>query len=83
VTFVKAPAPGAALAVGSTAVVYQARDCLNFREAPNINARVLTCQSDGAKGTVAEGPTQADGHTWWRVEGLGWASGQFLAPYTE
>ncbi|HEY8491040.1 MAG TPA: hypothetical protein VIO14_08605 [Dehalococcoidia bacterium] len=83
VTFVKAPPPGAALAVGTVAVVYGAGDCLRFRETASINAPVVTCQSDGARGRVIEGPVSADGHTWWRLEGLGWASGQFLAPYTE
>lgn len=78
--FVKAPPEGAVLAVGTVAVVYQVGDCLNFREAPGTSARVVTCQLDGTKGRVVEGPVEADGHTWWRLEGLGWGSGQYLAP---
>ena len=27
-------------------------------------------------------PVDADGETWWRLEGLGWASSSFLAPVT-
>jgi hypothetical protein len=83
VNFVKAPPPGASPAVGSRAVVYQAGGCLNFRSSPGLSAEVVTCQPDGTTAAVVEGPVDADGHAWWRLEGLGWGSGQYLAPAAE
>lgn len=71
------------ISVGSEAVVYGAGDCLNFREAPSASAEVRSCQIDGTKGRVVDGPVDADDHTWWNLEGLGWASSQYLAPVAE
>jgi hypothetical protein len=79
VDFVQAPPLGESdISVGSQAVVFGAGDCLNFRVAPSLSADIRSCQIDGARGQVVEGPVEADGHTWWRLEGLGWASGQYL-----
>jgi len=75
------PAPalgGPALAVGAEALVYGAGDCLRFRASPSTSAEVLTCQLDGTRAVVAEGPVDADGQTWWRLEGFGWGSAQYL-----
>ena len=84
VDFVRVPPLGESqVSVGSEAVVLGAGDCLNFREEPNIDAGVNFCVIDGTKGVVVEGPVDADGITWWRVEELGWASEQFLAPLAE
>lgn len=74
---------GATVAVGSGGVVYGAGNCLNFRTAPGTDADVASCQIDGTKGRVVEGPRQADGRTWWRLEGLGWAAEEFLRPAAE
>lgn len=71
------------LSVGVEAVVYGAGSCLNFREAPSLSGERLSCQIDGARGQVVEGPVEADGITWWRLEDLGWATGEFLAPAAE
>jgi hypothetical protein len=78
VDFVPAAASGAAIAVGSNAVVYGAGDCLNFHTAAATAAQVTYCKLDGTKARVAEGPAQADGKTWWHLQDLGWASAEFL-----
>ena len=83
VSFVEFGPLGETVALGSDAVVYGAGNCLRFREAPSLSAAVETCQIDGTKAEVVEGPREADGHTWWRLEGFGWASEQFLRPAGE
>ena len=85
VTFVPAPPLGepVLLVIGATAVVYGAGDCLNFRAEANPGAAVQTCQLDGARGEVAEGPVAAFDIMWWRIEGFGWASAEFLIPASE
>lgn len=83
VSFVSSGELGETVAVGSQAVVFGAGNCLNFRAAPGTSAEVQSCRIDGTTGQVVEGPQQADGHTWWRLESLGWASEQFLRPMTE
>jgi hypothetical protein len=72
------PDPNAPLSVGANAIVYHAADCLNFREAPTTSSAPVTCQLDGTLARVEEGPVTADGIAWWRLEGLGWASAQYL-----
>ena len=72
------PEGGVPISIGSDAVVYLVGDCLNFRDAASISSPVASCRIDGTVSEVVEGPQQADGHTWWRLEGLGWASGEFL-----
>lgn len=71
---------GATVALGDDAVVYGAGDCLRFRTAPSTSADVMSCRIDGTRAEVVEGPVEADNHTWWRLEGLGWASEQYLRP---
>ena len=80
VNFVQSGPLGETVTVGSQAVVYGAGSCLNFREEPSLSAEVRSCQIDGTKGDVVEGPEEADDHTWWRLDGLGWASEEFLRP---
>jgi len=81
VDFLRAPAVGEGeLSVGAQAVVFGAGDCLNFRDEPSTSAEALSCQLDGTRGEVLDGPVEADGITWWELEGLGWASAEFLAP---
>jgi hypothetical protein len=74
---VLAAPPAVVLAPGSVAQI-TGGGCLNVREGPGITARILTCLPDGFLVTVAEGPISGDGRTWWRLEGLGWAAGDFL-----
>ncbi len=80
VDFVNAAAIGAPIAVGSNAVVYGAGDCLNFHPEASTGSQPSTCQLDGTKARVTDGPVQADGKTWWKLAGFGWASGEFLQP---
>ncbi len=81
VDFVEAPTPGQGeLRVGIEAVVFGAGDCLRFRETPGPAGKQVTCQIDGTRARVAEGPVEMEGVVWWRLEGLGWASAQYLAP---
>ena len=82
-TFVRAPVLREQIAVGKTAVVFGAGDCLRFRQTPAPNGQVATCQLDGTAGAVVEGPAMAGGITWWRLEGLGWASAEFLGVAAE
>ena len=53
-------------------------DCLNLREAPSVSAPVVVCLLSGARLTITDGPREADGRTWWQVDGRGWAAGEFL-----
>ena len=80
VSFLPAPAIGAAIAVGGEAMVFGVGACLNFRVEPSLSSEVRSCQFDGARAQVVEGPVTADGHTWWRLTGLGWASDLYLRP---
>ncbi len=78
--FLDFPPLDAAITIGLDAMVFQAADCLRFRPEPNVAADVSSCQIDGTSGRVVDGPVEADDITWWRLEGLGWASASFLAP---
>lgn len=84
VEFVPAPPLGEFdISIGSEALVFGAGDCLNFREAPSLSASTLWCRIDGTRGVVLEGPIDADGITWWRLEDLGWGSAEYLVPVAE
>lgn len=71
------------LVVGSKVVTFGAGSCLNFRDSASVSGAVQSCRIDGTTGEIVEGPQEADDHTWWRLEGLGWASEQFLRPVVE
>src|SRR5215218_4814163 len=83
---VTAPAPSIAtspggLQVGGLATVSAGRgDCLNVRFTPGRTAPIAGCVPDGAVVRVAGGPQTSDGASWWLLDGLGWASGEFLVP---
>ena len=77
VTFIQ-PEGETVVSVGSEAMVYGVGNCLNFRVEPSLSSEVRSCQFDGTRARVAEGPVTADGHTWWRLTGLGWASDLYL-----
>lgn len=55
-----------------------AGDCLRVRATAGMAGRVTSCLPDATTVTVAEGPVTADNRAWWRLEGLGWAAGEFL-----
>jgi uncharacterized protein YkwD len=55
-------------------------DCLNVRSGPSRTATIVICLPDGSAVTIAGGPMNADGISWWKIEGLGWATGEYLSP---
>ena len=79
-TFFEFPALDAQIVLDGSAMVFQAEDCLNFRAEPSAAAEVISCQIDGTRSRVQDGPIEADGITWWLLEDFGWASASFLAP---
>jgi uncharacterized protein YgiM (DUF1202 family) len=74
-TFTPTALPGTALAVGQPARVV-APNGLNLREQPTSGATLIRLVPPRAKVTVVEGPTSADGFTWWKVDdgegNVGW-----------
>jgi len=72
------PDPSVPLSVGAEAIVHEAGTCLNFRAEPGLGSDPVTCQLDGTRGAVIDGPVSADDITWWNIEGYGWASEEFL-----
>ena len=75
-------APPASLAPGTPARVV-AGD-LNLRAAPGLAVAPVAVLPDGSLVTILSGPTEADGIAWYEVDagalGVGWCSGEFLAP---
>lgn len=76
--------PGGALVVGGRAIVAQQGDQLNLRTAPSTggNSSVISALPAGTSLQIVEGPTQAEGFTWWRVrvnDQEGWVVGDFLS----
>ncbi len=67
------------LHAGATATVNAGRgDCLNLRVEPSKAAHALAYLPDGTAVTITAGPRDADGISWWQLDGAGWASGEFL-----
>lgn len=71
-----APAPlaGTVLAAGQPARV-TAPNGLNMRSAPTAAGTLVVQLATGARVTVLEGPTDAEGFTWWKVDGGNGQSG--------
>jgi len=76
------PAPqlpiGVSFAAGATVVVTGTGDCLRVHDQPALSANVVDCLADGTAGTIVDGPVQADGYTWWEIQGEGWVDGEYL-----
>ncbi len=72
------PTPVGNLVLGRPARVVTAAG-LNLREAPSIKAKRAGRLGAGVLVTVQEGPEQADGYIWWRVDDgygrAGWVAG--------
>lgn len=55
---------------------------LNLRDAGSLGAEIIAVMPDATYAEVLEGPTDADGLTWYRLSttryGSGWAAGAFL-----
>lgn len=60
-------------------VVVVGGDCLNVREGPALEQAAVDCIPDGARLTLGSGPVEADGFSWWQVEGrAGWVVSDYL-----
>ncbi len=80
-----ATATATVLAVGMVAAVDSRPDCLNLREEPSLDARVLKCLADGQRLILLEGPRNSGELLWWRVEligstGTGWVAERYVRP---
>ncbi|HEU5015794.1 MAG TPA: hypothetical protein VFT66_24935 [Roseiflexaceae bacterium] len=69
-----------ALHTGGHATVVNIKDgALRARQEPNLKSPVKVSFHDGDNVNVVEGPVEADGYTWWRIEsdrGTGWSAQQ-------
>lgn len=69
---------------GYVKVVGAEADALSYRSGPGLNYARLTLVKDGTILEVLEGPEEADGYTWWRLEDedefIGWAADEWLEP---
>jgi hypothetical protein len=76
-TFTVTPVPGTALAIGQPARVV-APDGLNMRDQPTSSGQLLLLLPSNQRVTVLEGPTEAEGFRWWRVDdgggNVGWVA---------
>jgi uncharacterized protein YgiM (DUF1202 family) len=75
--FTATSSPGTALAAGQAARV-TAPDGLNMRDQPNTTGQLLLQLSTNQKVSVLEGPTEAEGFRWWKVDdgqgNVGWVA---------
>ncbi len=76
-TFTVTPVPGTAIAVGQPARVV-APDGLNMRDQPSSSGNLLLLLPANQRVAVLEGPTDAEGFRWWKVDdgegNVGWAA---------
>jgi hypothetical protein len=76
-TFTATPIPGTALAAGQPARVV-APDGLNLRDQPSSSGQLLLLLSSNQRVTVVEGPQDAGGFRWWKVDdgqgNVGWVA---------
>lgn len=79
-TFVASAQTATGFAIGESVVV--TADSLNFRETVGLDSAVLSELPNGTTATVADGPIEADGYTWYAldVDGtVGWSVVDCLA----
>jgi len=79
------PTPPTEITVGGYVEVVGAEaDELSYRSGPGLNFARLGIIKDGTILEVLEGPEEADGYTWWRLEDedgfIGWAADDWLEP---
>lgn len=76
-TFTPVPLPGTALSAGQPARV-TAPTGLNMRDQPSADGELLVLLAPNIKVTVVEGPTDAEGFRWWKVDdgqgNVGWVA---------
>lgn len=68
------------IAVGSRIRVagLGASDCVNLRQEPSVQGKVLNCLRNWTTMQVMEGPRDLDGWRWWRVSLGGWVVDTYL-----
>ncbi len=74
------------ITVGERVQVFSVRpDQLNVRDNPGVTGTVIVFRaSEGAEFLIVDGPQQADGLTWWRIQNegnqteIGWAAANYL-----
>ncbi|MGD0576191.1 MAG: hypothetical protein ABSB61_12650 [Anaerolineales bacterium] len=78
------PAPGVLGVGGTVQVVGTGSDGLRLRDKPSLKGAILLLVGDNEVFSVQQGPVQADGFTWWYLQGLydftrkGWAVQNYL-----
>lgn len=73
--------PGTSRSLSIGDIVAVDTDGINLRESPGLSGSQVTVLHEGAEGTVIDGPTQADGYSWVRLEttqGSGWGVATYL-----
>jgi hypothetical protein len=60
--------------VGDIYVITEAGDALNVRDQPSLNGSVVVQLNTNGYVEIVDGPVQADGYTWWKVELFNWGS---------
>ena len=75
-------APGASVVVKGTGGAG-----LNVREEPSKQARIVVSAKEGTKLTVLEGPEEAGGYVWWKLQTQdgkeGWGASEWLTLKTD
>jgi hypothetical protein len=69
----------AVLQVGASAQVVNTEGTLRGRKQPHLKAAAVTAFKAGERVRLLEGPVEADGFTWWKIEGAsgtGWSAQQ-------
>ena len=72
--------PTPAMAVGTTVQVTGTGDCLRAHDQAGIGAYSVACIPDGTVTTIVDGPVSTDGHSWWKLDGIGWVVADYLTP---
>lgn len=76
------PPAGGEIAIGATvAVANSGGTGVNFRTEPSTESEIIDVLLDGTQLTVIDGPLDAEGYTWWQVEGdagTGWLVQDYL-----
>ena len=75
----------AGLFVGGEAVVTGTNSALRLRSDPGLQSTTLKTIGDGTRLRILEGPREADGLRWWRLQddsdgAQGWAAETYLTP---
>ncbi|GIV71616.1 SH3 domain-containing protein [Caldilinea aerophila] len=75
-TFTPTPIPGTALMIGQPARVV-APNGVNMRQEPTVSAALVRYLPSRLKVTIVDGPVEADGYRWWKVDdgegNIGWS----------